>query len=83
MLRNLININNDLCDGCGGCLEKCTEGGLQLINGKAHLVNDLICIGFGNCVTNCPTNAIQMVQRKEIPSHHQLIMIKSDSLILV
>jgi ferredoxin len=61
--RKIIEINEDLCNGCGQCIPNCPEGALQVIDGKARLVSDLFCDGLGACIGHCPTGAMKVVQR--------------------
>lgn len=64
MKRDIVEINEDLCDGCGICIPNCHEGALQIIDGKARLVSDLFCDGLGACLGHCPKDAITIVQRE-------------------
>ncbi len=64
MLRNLIEINEELCDGCGDCATGCAEGAIQIIDGKAKLVRDDYCDGFGDCVAVCHSGALKVVSRE-------------------
>jgi len=64
MQRNIIKINENLCNGCGQCTTGCLEGALQLINGKAKLVRDDFCDGMGACIGICPTKALTIEQRE-------------------
>ncbi len=63
MKRNIISINESLCNGCGLCVSACHEGALQMVNGKAKLVSDTYCDGLGDCLPACPTGAIQIIER--------------------
>ena len=56
--RNIINIDETLCNGCGLCTQGCYEGALQLIDGKAKLISELYCDGLGACIGECPVGAI-------------------------
>lgn len=63
-LRNIIQIDEDLCDGCGECVPSCAEGALRVIDGKARLVSDVLCDGLGACLGECPTGALTVIQRQ-------------------
>jgi NAD-dependent dihydropyrimidine dehydrogenase PreA subunit len=63
-MREIITIDEDLCDGCGQCIVDCEEGALQIIDGKAKLVKESLCDGFGNCVGGCPQDAITIIKRE-------------------
>lgn len=67
MHRDIITIDENKCNGCGQCIPGCPEGALQVIDGKARLINDLFCDGLGACLGNCPTGAIQIEQREAEP----------------
>jgi ferredoxin len=67
MERDIIHIDEELCDGCGDCIPNCHEGALQLIDGKATLISDLMCDGLGACIGHCPQGAITMEKREAEP----------------
>ncbi len=64
MLRNIIKINEEKCNGCGLCAKACAEGAIQIINGKAKLVSEIYCDGLGACLGHCPQGAITIEQRE-------------------
>lgn len=61
--RKIIEIDEELCDGCGQCVPSCAEGALQIVDGKAKLVADIYCDGLGACLGECPNGALQVVER--------------------
>ena len=62
--RKIIEIDEDLCNGCGQCVPSCAEGALQIIDGKAKLVEEVYCDGLGACLGECPTGALKIVERE-------------------
>jgi len=64
VVRKIIEIDEDLCDGCGNCVPSCAEGALEIIDGKARVVADIYCDGLGACLGECPTGALSIVERK-------------------
>ncbi len=64
MIRKIIHINEELCNGCGACAAACHEGAIEMINGKAKLMRDDYCDGLGDCLPTCPTNAISFIERE-------------------
>lgn len=64
MIREVVKIDEDLCDGCGECIPNCHEGALQMIDGKARLISDLMCDGLGACLGHCPQGAIEIEKRE-------------------
>ncbi len=61
--RKIIEIDEDLCNGCGECVPSCAEGAIQIVNGKAKLIADQHCDGLGACLGECPTGALRIVER--------------------
>jgi NAD-dependent dihydropyrimidine dehydrogenase PreA subunit len=64
MLRKIIKIDEEKCNGCGLCIPNCHEGALQIIDGKARLISDLFCDGLGACLGHCPEGAIEIIERE-------------------
>ena len=62
--RKIIQIDEELCNGCGQCVPDCAEGSLRIIDGKARLVADKLCDGLGACLGSCPTGALQVIERE-------------------
>ena len=68
MIRKIIEIEEEKCNGCGACASACHEGAIAMVNGKAKLVRENYCDGLGDCLPACPTNAIRFVER-EAPAY--------------
>lgn len=70
MIRNIIKIDEALCNGCGACAAACHEGAIEMIGGKAKLTREDYCDGLGDCLPACPTGAITFEQR-EAPAYDE------------
>ena len=62
--RKIIEIDPELCDGCGSCVPSCAEGAIQIVDGKAKLVAEKYCDGLGACLGECPTGALKIMERE-------------------
>ncbi|QAT43016.1 ATP-binding protein [Aminipila luticellarii] len=76
MIRKIIKIDTEKCNGCGLCAEACHEGAIAMINGKAQLIRDDYCDGLGDCLPVCPTNAIRFEEREASAYDEQAVMAK-------
>ena len=70
MIRRIIRIDKEKCNGCGACADACHEGAIDIINGKAELVREHFCDGLGDCLPECPTGAISFEER-EAPEYDE------------
>ena len=70
MIRKIIHIDEEKCNGCGLCASACHEGAIELVDGKAKLVRENFCDGFGDCLPNCPAGAISFEER-EAPAYDE------------
>jgi NAD-dependent dihydropyrimidine dehydrogenase PreA subunit len=74
MKREIIQIDEEKCDGCGNCVPNCHEGALQIIDEKAVLISDLMCDGLGACIGHCPQDALTIEERKAEPYDEIVVM---------
>ena len=76
MIRKIIKIDEEKCNGCGACAAACHEGAIEMINGKAKLTREDYCDGLGDCLPACPTNAITFEER-EAPAYNEEAVLKA------
>lgn len=70
MIRKIIRIDEEKCNGCGACADACHEGAIEMIDGKAKLTREDYCDGLGDCLPTCPTDAISFEER-EAPAYNE------------
>lgn len=63
-IRQIVRIDQELCNGCGLCVTPCAEGAIQIVNGKARVLREELCDGAGFCLAICPTGALRIEQRE-------------------
>lgn len=74
MIREIVKIDEELCNGCGDCVPNCHEGALQIIDGKARLISELMCDGLGACLGHCPLGAIT-IEKREAYDYDEVVVI--------
>jgi len=76
MIREIITIDEERCNGCGQCVPNCHEGALQIIEGKARLISELMCDGLGACIGHCPEGAIS-IEKREADAYDEVATISN------
>ncbi len=74
MLRTVIQIDEEKCNGCQACVSGCHEGAIQMVEGKARMISDLYCDGLGACIGECPVDAITFIEREAEPYDEIAVM---------
>lgn len=79
VIRKIIKIDEELCDGCGECVTSCEEGAIQIINEKAKVINDVFCDGLGACIGDCPQGALEIVEREAEAFNEEAVKVHLES----
>lgn len=80
MIRKIVNINEEKCNGCGACAAACHEGAIVMINGKARLIKEDYCDGLGDCLPACPADAITIIEREAAAYDHEAVMARLEAM---
>lgn len=76
MIRKIIKINEEKCNGCGACASACHEGAIEMVDGKAKLMREDYCDGLGDCLPACPVDAIRFEER-EAPAYNEAAVMEA------
>ncbi len=80
LVRKILEINEELCDGCGQCILDCAEHALVIVDGKAKIISDNLCDGLGACMQGCPQNALTIIEREAPPFDEEAVLAQQQKL---
>lgn len=79
MLRKIVHIDEEKCNGCGACASACHEGAIVIVSGKARLIKEDYCDGLGDCLPACPADAIRIEEREAAAYDHEAVMTRLEA----